>query len=144
MVRIRFWYDFSDNANFELSYWVEALKARDNLTWKYLWWKMDFKKQLIDALEKKWVADLPDLTLLINKIDERCDDFDPMQFVNSELCIEKLMKMSKELKKKKDKLTEKTQKNVCNSDTIMLVIFFCLFVIFCLIFLTEATNLCKY
>ena len=71
MVRIRFWYDFSDNANFELSYWVEALKARDNLTWKYLWWKMDFKKQLINALEKKWVADLPDLTLIINKIDER-------------------------------------------------------------------------
>ena len=49
MVRIRFWYDFSDNSNFELSYWVEALKARDNLTWKYLWWKMDFKKQLINA-----------------------------------------------------------------------------------------------
>ena len=51
--------------------------------------------------KKKWVADLPDLTLLINKTDERCDDFDPMQFVNSKLCIEKLMRMSKELKKKK-------------------------------------------
>ena len=62
---------------------------------------MDFKKQLINALEKKWVADLPDLTLLIYKIDELCDDFIPTQFVDSELYIEKLMKMSKELKKKK-------------------------------------------
>ena len=50
--------------------------------------------------KKKWVADLPDLTLLSNKIDELCDDFDPMQFVDSKLYIEKLMKMSKELKKK--------------------------------------------
>ena len=51
--------------------------------------------------KKIWVADLPDLTLLINKIDELCDDFIPTQFVDSELYIEKLMKMSKELKKKK-------------------------------------------
>ena len=46
MVRIRFRYDFSDNKIFELinSYWVETLKARNNLTWKYLCWKVDFKK----------------------------------------------------------------------------------------------------
>ena len=44
---------------------------------------------------------MPDLILLIDKIDELCDDFDPMQFVDSKLYIEKLMKMSKELKKKK-------------------------------------------
>ena len=37
----------------------------------------------------------------INKIDELCDDFDPTQFIDSELYIEKLMKISKELKKKK-------------------------------------------
>ena len=46
---------------------------------------MDFFKKIINALENKWVADLPDLTLLINKIDELCDDFDPTQFVDSEL-----------------------------------------------------------
>ena len=75
--------------------------------------------------KKIWVADLPDLTLLINKIDELCDDFIPTQFVDSELYIEKLMKMSKELKKKKeDKSTEKTQRIFCNSETITLVIFF--------------------
>ena len=51
------------------------------------------------------------MTLLINKIDELSDDFDPTQFVDSELYIEKLMKISKELKKKKDKSTEKTQKS---------------------------------
>ena len=44
---------------------------------------------------------MPDLTLLIDKIDELCDDFDPMQFVDSKLYIEKLMKMFKKLKKKK-------------------------------------------
>ena len=76
------------------------MKTLNNPTFKYLWWRLDFKKQLINALEKKWVADLPDLTLLSNKIDELCDDFDPMQFVDSKLYIEKLMKMSKELKKK--------------------------------------------
>ena len=50
---------------------------------------------------KKWFANLPDLTLLINKIDGLCDDFDPTQFVDSKLYIEKLMKMSKDLKKKR-------------------------------------------
>ena len=105
---------------------------------------MDFFKKIINALENKWVADLPDLTLLINKIDELCDDFDPTQFVDSELYIEKLMKMSKELKKK-DKSTEKTQINFCNSKTIALVIFSFFFAfIFCLIFLSEAINLCIY
>ena len=54
MVCIRFRYDFSDNKIFELinSYWVETLKARNNPTWKYLCWKVDFKKQVINALEK--------------------------------------------------------------------------------------------
>ena len=46
---------------------------------------------------------MPDLTLLINKIDGLCDDFDPTQFVDSKLYIEKLMKMSKDLKKKRQK-----------------------------------------
>ena len=91
------------NIIFELinSYWVETLKVTNNATLKYLWWKVDFKKQLINGLKKKQVPDLPDLTLSINKIDELCDDFDPTQFVDSKLYIEKLVKMSKELKKKK-------------------------------------------
>ena len=38
---------------------------------------MDFEKQLINALGEKWVADLPDLTLLVNKIDKLCDNFHP-------------------------------------------------------------------
>ena len=67
---------------------------------------------------------MPDLTLLIDKIDELCDDFDPTQFVHTKLYIEKLMKIFKELKKKKDNSTEKTQKISCNSETITLVIFF--------------------
>ena len=79
---------------------------------------------------EKWVADLPDLTLLINKIDKLCDDFDPTQFFDNKLYIEKLMKMSKDLKKKKDKSTEKTQKIFCSSKTITLVCFF-VFVYFC-------------
>ena len=79
---------------------------------------------------EKWVADLPDLTLLINKIDKLCDDFDPTQFFDNKLYIEKLMKMSKDLKKKKDKSTEKTQKFFCSSKTITLVCFF-VFVYFC-------------
>ena len=72
----------------------------------------------------KWFADLPDLILLIHKIDKLWDNLDPMQFVDSKFYIEKLMKMSKELKEKKDKSTEKTQKIFCNSEILMLVIFF--------------------
>ena len=43
------------NTIFELinSYWVETLKAMNNATLKYLWWKVDFKKQLINGLKKK-------------------------------------------------------------------------------------------
>ena len=67
---------------------------------------------------------MPDLTLLINKIDELCDDFDPTQLLDSELYIEKLMKMSKELERKKNNSTEETQKCFCNSKNITLVIFF--------------------
>ena len=62
--------------------------------------EVDFKKQLMHW-KKKWVADLPDLTLLINKIDQLCGDFNSVQFVDIELYIEKLMKISKELKKKR-------------------------------------------
>ena len=93
---------------------------------------MDFFKKIINALENKWVADLPDLTLLINKIDELCDDFDPTQFVDSELYIEKLMKMSKELRKKK-KINRKDtnkflqQQNHCVGDFFL---FFCFYFLF--------------
>ena len=62
---------------------------------------MDLKKKNKLRNGKKGVANLPDLTLLINKIDGLCDDFDPTQFVDSKLYIEKLMKMSKDLKKKR-------------------------------------------
>ena len=107
---------------------------------------MGFKKQLINALGEKWVADLPDLTLLINKIDKLCDDFDPTQFFDNKLYIEKLMKMSKELKKKKIN-RQKGYKNFFLQQNYYVGAFFLflfIFVSFCLIFLTEATNLCIY
>ena len=53
------------------SYWAETLKAMNNPTLKYLWWKVDFKKQLIKnnfLRTINWVADLPDLTFLINDV----------------------------------------------------------------------------
>ena len=100
MVRIRIRYDFSDNTIFKLinSYWVETLKARNNPTWKYLWWKVDFKKQCIGKKMGCWFAWFD---TFINKIDELCDDSDTAQFVYSERYIEKLMKISEELKKNK-------------------------------------------
>ena len=91
---------------------------------------MGFKKQLINALGEKWVADLPDLTLLINKIDKLCDDFDPTQFFDNKLYIEKLMKMSKELKKKKIN-RQKGYKNFFAEAKLLRWCVFFVFVYFC-------------
>ena len=56
---------------------------------------------MIEALEKTWTFDLPDFTFFIKKLDELCVDLDPTRYSDSELYIEKLVRMVKQRKKNK-------------------------------------------
>ena len=71
-------------------------------------WKVELRWQLIEALKKKWTCDIPDFTFFVKKRDELCDDFDPMRYSNSEMYIEQLVRMAKQLKKKINKSKKKT------------------------------------
>ena len=71
-------------------------------------WKVEPRWQLIEALEKKWTCDIPDFTFFVKKLDELCDDFDPIRYSDSEMYIEKLVRMAKQLKKKINKSKKKT------------------------------------
>ena len=52
-------------------------------------------RSLIEASGKNGqMIYLPDLTLLIRKIDELCSDFDPTNYVDGELFIKKIKKVS--------------------------------------------------
>ena len=73
---------------------------------------------MIEALEKKWTCDLPDFTFFIKKLDELFIDFDPTRYSGSEMYIKQMVRMAKQLKKRK--LTKKTKK-FTNSKTTMLV-----------------------
>ena len=65
------------------------------------WWRIDFRWQLIDALELKWKIDLTNFKLSIQEISEQCNDFNPTTNIDSELYFEKLIKMAKGLRKEK-------------------------------------------
>ena len=49
------------------------------------------------------MKDLPNLQLVVSKIKDQCQDINLTIYSDSELFSEKLMKMNKELQKKKDK-----------------------------------------
>ena len=80
---------------------MDILKSKDNPKWRYFWWKIKFRHRLIDSLEIKWPRDLPDFNLFIHNVNEQSDDFDPTNYLDSELYIEKLIKIAKELRKNK-------------------------------------------
>ena len=55
MVRIRGDHiNFGNYTLFELieSYWVDMFKSGHNRNWRYFWWKIDFRRNLIDVLSK--------------------------------------------------------------------------------------------
>ena len=85
--------------------------------------------------KKKCVKDLPNLQLVVSKIKDQCQDINLTIYSDSELFSEKLMKMNKELQKKKDKnkIKKERQKKLWNSETItfLLFFFFFFFLIFC-------------
>ena len=75
------------------------------------------------------MKDLPNLQLVVSKIKDQCQDINLTIYSDSELFSEKLMKMNKELQKKKDKnkIKKERQKKLCNIETITFLLFFFFF-----------------
>ena len=75
------------------------------------------------------MKDLPNLQLVVSKIKDQCQDINLTIYSDSELFSEKLMKMNKELQKKKDKnkIKKEIQKKLWNSETITFLLFFFFF-----------------
>ena len=92
--------------------------------------KNNFNEVVICAtLEKKWVKDLPNLQLVVSKIKDQCQDINLTIYSDSELFSEKLMKMNKELQKKKirTRLKKKDKKNYGTVKPLHFYIFFFFF-----------------
>ena len=116
--------DFSQYTLFKLihNYWTDI--SKQDCRWTYFWWKVDFRNCLISALEKKWTKDLPQFDLFLYNVKEQSLNVDPTNYEDSELYFEKLMKISKQLKRKKIKREKRRHKKFCSSfKTITLVIF---------------------
>ena len=109
MVLIReYFYILSRCTLFELivSYWTEISKSRNK--W---YWKIDFKSQLIDVLKQKWTSHLPDFDFMIQKFNDKCNDFISTMFFDSELYMERLVRLAKELKIKNIKRQKQHKKS---------------------------------
>ena len=103
-------------------------KSQHNRNWRYFWRKIKFRHNLTDVLSKEWAADLPDFYMVIEKINNLCKDFNPMNFLDDELYFEKLVRMAKKLnKKKKERRQKRHKKFFLDSKTITLVVFFLFF-----------------
>ena len=131
--------DFSQYTFFELihSYWTDI--SKQDCRCKYFWWKADFRNCLISALEKKWTKDLLQFDQFLYNVKEQSLNFDPMNYEDSKLYFEKLMKISKQLKRRKIKKQKRRHiKNFVVVQNHYIGDFFIL--IFFLPSLTEANN----
>ena len=80
------------------AFWVDCIKSR-NKNWKCYWWRFDYRKKLIKALEKKWTKDLPHFELFVICIKDLRSDFDPTVYSDSELYLAELVAINDELNK---------------------------------------------
>ena len=94
--------NFDNYTLFELieSYWVDMFKFQHDWNWRYYWWKIEFRHNLIGALSKKWAADLPNFYMVIKKINNLCEDFNQTNYLDDKLYFEKLEWQSKKRKKR--------------------------------------------
>ena len=101
--------DFTDYTLFEMlqAFWVECIKSR-NTNLKYYWQRLDYRKKLIKALEKRRSKDLPNFELFIICIKDSKNGLDPTVYSNSELYLVELMAINDELKKKRTRKNQKT------------------------------------
>ena len=102
---------FTDYTLFKMiqAFWVDFIKST-NKNWKYYWWRLDYRKKLIKALEKKWTKDLPNFELFAICIKDLRSDFDPTIFSDSELYLAELMAINDELNKKDFKRLKRSKK----------------------------------
>ena len=68
------------------TFWVDCIKPR-NKNWKYYWCRLDYRKKLIKAFEKKWTKDLPNFELFVICIKDLRSDFNPTVYGDSELYL---------------------------------------------------------
>ena len=104
--------NFTDYALFEMiqAFWVDCIKSR-NKNWKYYWRRLENRKKLMRALEKKWTKDLPNFKLFVICIKDLRSDFDPTVYSLSELYLAELMAINDELRKKELKRLKRRKKN---------------------------------
>ena len=69
------------------------------------------KKKLIKVLEERWTNNLPDFELFKTNIEDLRSNFDPRNFSDCELYLEKLIRIKDELKKKESKRHKRHKKN---------------------------------
>ena len=86
------------------SLWTEVSSSKNESNYKYYWWRISFKKQLIKFLKKRCTNVLSDFELFIININVLRYNFDPTYFSDCELQLGKLVKIKDELKKKEFKI----------------------------------------
>ena len=104
------------------SLWTEVSSSKNESNYKYYWWRISFKKQLIKFLKKRCTNVLSDFELFIININVLRYNFDPTYFSDCELQLGKLVKIKDELKKRNLKYTKDTNK-LCKSKTFPFLIF---------------------
>ena len=93
--------DLSQFTLFELisAYLTEVEK--ESLGWKYLWYKVNYRKQLKVELRKKWSNGFIDIDCYFTDVENRCNYF--LKLNNDfEKYIEKLIKIEKALDRKEE------------------------------------------
>ena len=75
--------------------WTEVSESKNNVNYKYYWWRFNFKKQLIRVLKERSTNDLPDFEFFKISIEDLRSDFDPRNFSDCELCLKELVRTSK-------------------------------------------------
>ena len=78
---------------------------------------------MIDALSKKWAADLPDFYMVVEKINNLCEDFNPTNYFDNETYFKKLVRIAKKINKKEERGQKRHTQKIPDSKTIMLVVF---------------------
>lgn len=93
-----------DHINFD-NYFLFELKVTRLicLNLDIIWWKIEFRPNLIDVLSKKWAADLPDFYMVVEKNNNLCEDFNPTNYFDNETYFKKLVRIAKKINKKEER-----------------------------------------
>ena len=91
--------DLSQFTLFELIFAYLTEVEKEPLGWKYLWYKVNYRKQLKVELRKKWSNGFIDIDCYFTNVENRCKHF--LKLNNDfEKYIERLIKIKKALDRK--------------------------------------------